>query len=299
MKVRPKASVTGRLLLLFGILPFAMVGCGSPGSDAGASPESAPAGGGMPMGSVASGAVADGVMQGQSVGGKAALPPGLPRKIVYTADITLVVKDLAKAEAGLKALLKQFGGFVASSDLSGTPGSPRSGNWTVRVPVGRFDDFKSGAVSLGELQSTRTDSQDVTEEFYDVAARLRNKKVEEQRLLRHLDRSTARLEDILAVEREISRVRGEIEQMEGRIRLLSNQTELTTITLHLNEVYGYVPTERTTFLSRVARTFATSIDKMGQFFAGLALVLVALTPWLALLLVVSVPFYAWYRRRRR
>lgn len=251
-----------------------------------------PAGGSEAQGIAAAKTVA---MQGEA----AAPPPGLPRKIIYTADITLVVKDLSKAEAGLKALLKQHGGFVASSDLAGTPGSPRSGNWTVRVPVNRFEEFKAGAVSLGEIQNSSTDSQDVTEEFYDIAARIKNKKLEETRLLRHLDRSTARLEDILAVEREISRVRGEIEQMEGRLRLLANQTELTTITLHLNEVYGYVPTERTTFISRVARTFSSSTDVMVQFFAALALFLVAMTPWIALLALVGVPLWVWVRRRRR
>jgi hypothetical protein len=248
----------------------------------------------------APGSSADGVVQSVAMEGQPAKPlPGLPRKIIYTADITLVVKDLTKAEGGLKALLKQHGGFVASSDLSGTPGTPRSGTWTVRVPVDRFEDFKAGAVSLGEIQNSRTDSQDVTEEFYDVAARLKNKKVEETRLLRHLDRSTARLEDILAVEREISRVRGEIEQMEGRLRLLANQTELTTVTLHLNEAYGYVPAERTTFFARVARTFGASTDGMVQFFAALLLVLVALTPWLALSALVGLPLWAWFRRRRR
>jgi tellurite resistance protein len=66
------------------------------------------------------------------------------------------------------------------------------------------------------VRSLNSDAQDVTEEFYDVDARLRNKRVEEQRLVEHLKKSTARLQDILAVEREISRVRGEIEQMEGR-----------------------------------------------------------------------------------
>ena len=288
------ALLTGFPLLICG-------GCGSqPASTAaGRNADAAPAMMPAEFNAVAGGAGAEAASKTVAMAGEAAPPAGLTRKIIYTADITLVVKDLTRAEAGLKALLKRYGGFVASSDLAGTPGSPRSGNWTVRVPVERFEEFKSGAVALGELQNSSTDSQDVTEEFYDVAARLKNKKVEEQRLLRHLDRSTARLEDILAVEREISRVRGEIEQMEGRLRLLANQTDLTTVTLHLNEVYGFVPTERTTFMSRIARTFGGSMDKMVQFFAALALIAVALTPWAALLLIIGLPLWVWVRRRRR
>jgi hypothetical protein len=303
MKISAKAWTGACLTALCGALLPLIAGCAAPGGKYASSPasynmsakEASPSV--MPAGG---GSAADGVTRAAAMESQAASPPpGLPRKIIYSADIILIVKDLSKAEAGLKVLLKRHGGFVSSSDLSGTPGYPRSGNWTVRVPVERFEDFKAGAVALGEIQNSRTDSQDVTEEFYDVAARLKNKKVEEQRLLRHLDRSTARLEDILAVEREISRVRGEIEQMEGRIRLLSNQTELTTITLHLNEVQGYIPTERTTFLSRVARTFSGSVDKMTQFFATLALVFVALTPWFALMSLVGVPLWVWVRRRHR
>ena len=84
-------------------------------------------------------------------------------------------------------------------------------------------------------QKNTTDSQDVTEEYYDVEARIKNKRVEEERLLKHLEQSTGKLEDILKVEKEISRVRGEIERQQGRLQYLDKLSALTTVTITLHE----------------------------------------------------------------
>lgn len=139
----------------------------------------------------------------------------VPRRIIYNAKVELISENFAKAQDGLAALVKTHGGYIAETDIGGTPGQPRQGTWKVRVPESQFNAFMSGVSSLGELQSTHTDSQDVTAEFHDLEARISNKQVEEKRLIAHLQRSTAKLSDILQVERELSRVRGEIEQMQG------------------------------------------------------------------------------------
>ena len=140
----------------------------------------------------------------------------------------------------MKDLAEQHSGYIAKSNVRGRPGSPRSGEWTIRVPVANYEDFLAAARELGETRSVRTDSDDVTAEFYDVEARIRNKKQEEDRLRKHLEDSTGKLEDILHVEREISRVRGEIERMEGRMRVLKDLTSLTTINLRVDEIEDYI-----------------------------------------------------------
>lgn len=134
------------------------------------------------------------------------------RKIIYTADVELTVLDLPKAEQGIARLVKESGGCLAESDLSGAPGEQHSGRWKVRIPTERFESFIASVIALGELQRRTTNSQDVTEEFYDLEARIKNKKVEEGRLVEHLEESTGKLKEILDVEKEISRVRGEIER---------------------------------------------------------------------------------------
>ena len=109
------------------------------------------------------------------------------------------------------------------------------------MPVDRFDAFVGQVSRLGEVRTSHVGSQDVTEEFFDLEARIRNKQEEEKRLLKHLADSTGKLEDILKVESELSRVRGEVEQMQGRLRFLANRADLSTVTITATEWKDYTP----------------------------------------------------------
>lgn len=220
-----------------------------------------------------------------------------PRKIIYTATIRLIVEDFTKAEEDLITLVKNQKGYVISSEVTGTPGTPRSGQWKVRVPVERFEEFRAEAVKLGKLERSAVDSQDVTDEYYDLEARIKNKKVEEARLIQHL-KSTGKLEDILAVEREISRVRGEIERQQGRLQLLAKLTAMTTITIFINERTGYVPAEAESFGTTVSHTFENSLGALTEFGKNLVLLAVAIAPWLVPLAVVALPVGIWRWRKR-
>jgi hypothetical protein len=199
------------------------------------------------------------------------------------------VERLPAAEKSLLEMVQRHHGYVASTDVGGTPGAPRSGTWRLRVPVTEFAAFRKELEGLGELQRMRLDSQDVTDEYYDVEANISNKRVEETRLLEHLRKSTGTLADILAVEQELSRVRGEIEQLQGRLRLLANQTELTTITVAINEAQEFVPIRGTSFGAEVARTFRGSVTNMKNAAQGLVLVLIALLPWLLVAALIIAP----------
>jgi Domain of unknown function (DUF4349) len=225
--------------------------------------------------------------------------PKMPRKIIYTADVVVLVDDLSPVEAKLKEALKASDGFIASATVTGSTRGERNGVWKVRIPVAQFETFLQKMKDVGEVQSSSSQSDDVSEEFYDVAARIKNKKVEEERLIQHLKTSTGKLTDILAVEREISRVREEIERMEGRLRFLTNQTDLTTITLTVNEAHGYVPESAPTFRNQIGRTFGGSITLMADFFKGAFLLIIGLLPWLLLLGVPAFLVYRRYKQHRK
>ena len=223
----------------------------------------------------------------------------LPRKIIYTAEVHLLVEDLDESEKLLTVLLSDHKGFIAQMEITGTKGSSRTGRWKVRIPVSQFDGFIAAVARLGELQRHSRDSKDVTEEYYDLEARIKNKQIEEERLTEHLKKSTGNLEDILDVERELSRVRGEIEQMQGRLKLLANLTELTTVTVVMHERKGYVPPPEPEFGTAVSRTLDSSVDLLVNFGKGVVLFLVALVPWLPLLALVIVPLWLLARRTLR
>jgi hypothetical protein len=233
----------------------------------------------------------------KQAGGEQPPAQAIPRKIIYTAEVKLVVDDLPKAEEQLKQLIKQNGGFVAQSEQSGSAGSRRSGRWRVRVPVDGFDSFMTDIVKLGFPEVNKTDSQDVTDQYYDLEARIKNRISEEESLRRLLEETHGKMEDILAVRRELNQVRSDIDQKEGQLRRLANLTSLTTVNATLREEKDYVPPQSPTFGSNIAGTFAGSLDVLQSVGKGLVLFVVALVPWLPVLLVIAVP--AWYLFRRR
>ena len=205
------------------------------------------------------------------------------RKIIYNARVVLVTEDLAKFDATLAKLIEARKAYVADSERTGSAGANRRGSWRVRVPVEAYDAFVAGVVKLGELVSLKADSQDVSEEFYDLEAREKAKAVEEQRLLKHLADSTGKLEEILNVERELSRVRSEIERMQGRLRALGNLTTLATVTITASEIKDYVPPQAPTFGTRLARSFSGSVDALRTFGESALIACVAVVPWLPLI----------------
>ena len=220
------------------------------------------------------------------------------RKIIYTAQVDLVAEDFTPIQAEVEALVHRLGGYVSHSKVTGSPGAARTGTWTLRVPVEHYAECLAGARALGEVRSVGSDSQDVTEEFYDLEARLRNSKQEEDRLLKLLANATGKLEEILSVEREVTRVRGEIERMEGRKRVLSELIDLSTVHVKVEEIKGYVPEESPTYLTRVRRAFESSIRALVSTATEVSIFLVALAPWLVLLLPLLLIIWAWRRRRR-
>jgi Domain of unknown function (DUF4349) len=247
-------------------------------------------------------AVVGGAMGAREAADQAAQPPKaatpLPRKIIYNASMSIIADDLSKAEKELEALVRKEKGYVISSEVAGSPGAPRSGQWKIRVPVDHLEGFREAVARLGDVERNTTDSQDVTDEYYDLDARIKNKKTEEARLLHHLEKSTGKLEEILAVEREVSRVRGEVEQMQGRQQVLAKLSAMTTVTVTLHERRSYVPPEAPAFTTTIGRTFSGSLDALIEVGKGIVLVAVAVAPWVPIVALAGLLIVLAWRRHR-
>ncbi len=169
----------------------------------------------------------------------------------------------------------------------------------MRVPVDRFDDLVRQISKLGEVRTSHIGSQDVTEEFFDLEARIHNKQEEEKRLLKHLADSTGKLEDILKVEHELTRVRGEVEQLQGRLRFLANRADLGTVTItateRQNEPPPAAPPEPPTLASQIQTTFFGSLNVLIALGEALLLFVVALLPWIPLILLSLFVAYRIHR----
>lgn len=224
--------------------------------------------------------------------------PADNRKIIYRAKVELAVEDFTPVQAKVAEAVKMFDGYIADSSLTGSAGSIRRGTWKIRIPVQRFDEFVAAAKGFGELINASTTSEDVSEEYFDVEARIRNKTKEEERLLKLLDDRTGKLADVLEVERELSRVREETERMQGRMRVLADQTTLTTVELVVTELRNYEPPQAADLTTRVRRAFSQSLDGLREFGEVLLVGGVALAPWLPVIFVALLPI-VWLGRRIR
>ena len=183
------------------------------------------------------------------------------RKIIYTANLRVVVEDFAGVPSGVQSLVNRHGGFVAQSNVGSMQGHSRSGSWTIRVPVDQYQKFLSASSEIGQTESLSQDADDVSEEFFDAEARVKNKKKLEARIVKLLEKSDHKIQHVIEVERELGRVRQEIERIEGRIRYLTDRTSLTTVNLTIREQRNYVPETAPTFASRVTGAWTASLTR--------------------------------------
>jgi hypothetical protein len=223
-----------------------------------------------------------------------------PRKIIYTGRVELVVEDFDPAATQLADLLAEHDGYVAHSDVTGRPGEPRHGLWTVRVPVARFDSFRKAISTLGELRKSTLESDDVTDRYFDMAAETANLEAREKALRKLYDDKIAgsKLTDLLDVDRELSKVRGEINTRKGQLQRWDKESAFATLHVQMQDRKSYVPTTSPDFGTSVGRTFWGSVDALVAAGKGLVLFAVAVAPWAAVLAVVASPVLMLLWRRR-
>lgn len=155
--------------------------------------------------------------------------------IVRTGTASVEVGKLDPAIAALRELAQRAGGYVGTTSVqSGHEQSPAA-TLELRVPSARFDELVTGLRPLGQLEYVNIAADDVGEEFVDITARAGNARRLEERLVGLLATRTGKLSDVLAVERELARVREEIERYEGRLRYLRSRSAVSTLSVTVHE----------------------------------------------------------------
>jgi hypothetical protein len=157
------------------------------------------------------------------------------RLIVRTGQASIEVDSLESSMAELRRIVQRTGGFVADASVQSGKNQLRSATLQLKVPASRFDELTEGLAPLGKLQFVNVAAEDVSEEFVDLSARVANGHRLEERLVELLRTRTGKLQDVLSVERELARVREEIERMEGRMRFLKTSAQLSTLSVNLFE----------------------------------------------------------------
>jgi hypothetical protein len=284
------------LLIPFGILATAGCGGGAPQA-ARYQREGAPAGGPDVAGEAAPAAkqAAPNAPPGGDAAAKAA---PVDRKIIYTAKLDLVVKNLDEARKAVDDKLAAHAGRLVRSETRSDAGARRTATCTLEVPVEKFHGLVAALKEVGVPERDAVDSQDVTEEFVDVQARLKNLRQQEDKLndLLKEKRKEEKLEDVIRVSDRIAEVRQQVERVEGRLKYLESRAAFSTVTLTLREVADYRPPTAPTFPDRVSRAFHDSWDALVSFVEGVALFAVAVSVWLPLLIPAGL-VAVWLLRR--
>jgi hypothetical protein len=158
-----------------------------------------------------------------------------PSMLIRTGSASIEVERLDPAIIAVRQLATQLGGYVANSSISGGRDQVRSATLELKIPAARYDQAVSGLGTIGRVESVNTNVEDVGEEYVDIGTRVANAKRLEERLVTLLATRTGRLEDVLAVERELARVREEIERHEGRLRFLRTRAAVSTLSVTVHE----------------------------------------------------------------
>lgn len=157
------------------------------------------------------------------------------KKIIKSGNLNLKVDSADQAAEEIGDIAKNNGGEVFASNFYQSQKNIKSGTVTVKVPMKNFEAAFAELKKIASLVIREsTAGQDVTEQYVDLQAQLKNRQAEEQSFVRILNQAQ-NIEDILAVTRELARVRGNIEQLQGSIKYLESQTDMSTIAIDLTE----------------------------------------------------------------
>ncbi len=168
------------------------------------------------------------------------------RMVIFNRTVSLEVEEVEKASSQVEKLAAQHGGYVSSlhfdsqSDGEVYPVEegeehlrvPRSGVIVIKVPAQNFQKISASLKSLGRLLADFENSEDVTEQYIDLAARLGNLRKEEKRFL-EIFQAAKDVKEMLLVEKEVSRLRSEIESLEAQKNQLEKLAKLATVTVEL------------------------------------------------------------------
>lgn len=150
------------------------------------------------------------------------------RMLIWKAYLSLEVDDVKAVIGKISALAEQSGGYIESKSDSGE----ESAEFTLRIPVQQFRGAVASLETLGTIKHRSIQGEDVTEQYIDVEARLKNKIALRDRLKQLLEKATD-VKDILAIEAELNRVQSDIDSMEGRIKSLKGQVDQATVHVSL------------------------------------------------------------------
>lgn len=215
------------------------------------------------------------------------------RKLIWTADLEFQVKDVDVSTEKINSLSEKYDGFVSNMMLSNN--SYRMSNTiTVRVPNKQFQKFVS-AIKGEALFMDRADiqSEDVTEEYVDIEARLKAKREVRDRYIEVLKTKTGSVKDIIEAEEAIRVITEEIEAKEGRLRYLNDRVDLSTVTITMYEKVKFVDSPE-----RFEKSYSDEVgESFGTGWKAVKMILLGFIAVWPLILLGLIALAIWKRKK--
>ena len=155
--------------------------------------------------------------------------------VIRTATLRIVTKDFDGVRPAVEGIVTEAGGFVDQMTATGDPGSARALRGTLRIPSDRLANVASRLRQLGQVVEDTQGSDDVADQLVDLGARLTSARATELRLTELLKNRTGKLSDVLEVERELARVRVDIERLDAETTNIGRRVSYATVTIEIVE----------------------------------------------------------------
>jgi hypothetical protein len=222
----------------------------------------------------------------------------IKRMVVKTGTMSIVVKDVRLGIKKVAEYAEKNGGFVVSSNISQSGNAPY-GTIAIRIPSEKFDASLGEAKSLGEVVSEFTQGEDVTGEYYDLDAQLRNLQATEQQFLAIMKQAT-KIQDILDVQNELTEVRGRIEQIQTRMKVLKQTADYSSLTITLSTDPSVLPVVETQGEKwkplAEAKEAARDLLDLGKDLVSVVIWVAVFTPVWGFVLIIA--FVIWRKVRK-
>ncbi len=195
-------------------------------------------------------------------------------KIIKTGDLTLEVDSHSSAVERAKSIAKEHGAFVADVSARERPGGALAGLMVIRVVPEQFEALFAALKALGRVEAENVKAADVTAEYVDLEARIASLEITEKRLTDLIANKSFvdKMSALLEVEREMTRVRSQIEQLTGQLRVMADRVALSTITLTIHEPDRVVPSASLSVevpvLDQAANALSDALAEFGERLAS-------------------------------
>lgn len=227
--------------------------------------------------------------------------------IIYTTNLSLQVDNTEKAVAKITEIVSTAKGYVSNTNLSRVAADRLAGTVTLRIPAAALDSTITQIKSIGKINNEQKNSNDVTDKYVDLDARRRNLEATEKELLKLLDtvrEKSNKAEDILAVYRELTSIRSQIEQIKGQQNVLENSSSLATVTVSLSQEEAPVVTPEDQWrpdvvAARAIKQLVISVQGLANVVITFVLLVLPLAVLFLLPLVVLFYLARWFYRRNR